>query len=136
MKIEDSEEDVPTFYVSLNIHDKIFDNAMLDSRASHNLIPKDVVLECLGLDITRPYKDIFSLDSRNVRCLGLIKDSVVSLIQIPTKSIVMDLVVEDIPPKFGMSLFRSWASKLKGMVQMDMYYATILVFGDQRRLYK
>jgi hypothetical protein len=35
---------------------------MLYSRASHNLMPT-VVMENLGLDITRPYKDLFSFDS-------------------------------------------------------------------------
>ena len=48
----------------------------------------------------------------------------------------MDVVVADIPPKFRMLLLRSWATKLKGALQMDMSYATIHVFGKQRRLYK
>ena len=53
---------VPPFYVSLNIHDNILHNFMLDSGASHNLMPK-VVMERLGLEITRPYKDLYSFDS-------------------------------------------------------------------------
>jgi len=88
-------------------------NAMLDSGASHNLMPK-VVMDELGLDITRPYKYLFSFNSRKVKCLGLIKDLVMSLSQIPSKNLVMDVVVTDIPPKFGMLLSRSWAVKLKG----------------------
>ena len=91
----------------------ILHNAMLDSSASHNIRPR-VVVESLGLEITRPYKDLFSFDSRKVKCLGLIKDMVVTLAQIPSKSIIMDVVVVDIPPKFGMFLSRSWDSKLKG----------------------
>jgi hypothetical protein len=35
-------------------------NSRLDSRASHNLIPK-VVMDQLDLDITRPYKIFSSL---------------------------------------------------------------------------
>jgi hypothetical protein len=66
-------DDVPPFYVSLKIQDMILHNAMLDSRSSHNLMPK-VVMDELGLDFTRPYKDLFSFDSRKVKCLGLIKD--------------------------------------------------------------
>jgi hypothetical protein len=128
-------EEVPPFYVSLKIHDMTLHNAMLDLGASHNLIPK-VVMDQLGLDITRPYKDLFSFDSRKVKCLGLIKDLVVSLAQIPTKNMVMDVVVVDIPPKFGMLLSRSWAAKLKGTLQMDMSSATILIFGQDRRLYR
>jgi hypothetical protein len=128
-------EDVPPFYVSLKIHDMTLHNAMLDSGTSHNLMPK-VVMDELGLDITRPYKDLFSFDSRKVKCLGLIKYLVVSLSQIPSKNLVMDVVVADIPPKFGMLLSRSWAAKLKGTLQMDMSYATIPVFGQERRLYR
>ena len=60
---------------------------------------------------------------------------VVTLAQIPAKSIIMDVVVADIPPKFGMLLSRSWDSKLKGILQMDMYYATIHLFGEQKILY-
>ena len=61
---------------------------------------------------------------------------VVNLVQIPTKSIIMDVVVDDIPPKFGMLLSRSWASKLKGTLQMDMSYETTPLFGEHRRLYR
>lgn len=69
---------VPPFYINLNIHDRIIHNAMLDSSASHNLMPK-IVMEKLGLEITKPYKDLYSFDSSKVRCLGLIKDLCVML---------------------------------------------------------
>ena len=84
---------------------------MFDSGTSHNLMPK-TIMECLRLDITRPYKDLYSFDSREVKCLGLIKDLVVSLHQIPEKNLIMEVVVADVPPKFGMLLLRSWAAKL------------------------
>ena len=48
----------------------------------------------------------------------------------------MDVVVADIPPKFGMLLSRSWNSKLKGTLQMDMKYTTIPLFGGNNRLYR
>jgi hypothetical protein len=70
-------------------------------------------MDKLGLDITRPFKNLFSFDSRKVKCLGLIKDLVVHLSQIPTKNMVMDGVVADILAKFGMLLSRSWDEKLK-----------------------
>ena len=126
---------VPPFYVSLNIHDKVLHNAMFDSRASHNLMPKSV-MERLDLDITRPYKDFFSFDSSQVRCLGLIKDLCVSLVQYPAKTILMDAVVADIPPKYGMLLSRSWGAELQGSLQLDMSYATISVFRQPKRLYR
>ena len=34
---------VPPLYIILNIHDKIFHYAMLESGASHNLMPKAVI---------------------------------------------------------------------------------------------
>lgn len=123
------------FYVSLHIHDKIVHNAMFDSGASHNLMPK-AVMERLNLDITRPYKDLFSFDSSQVKCLGLIKDLCVSLVQYPNKTILMDVVVADIPPKYGMLLSRSWGANLQGSLQLDMSYATISVFGQPKRLYR
>ena len=63
---------VPPFYISLNIHDHILHNAILDSVSSHNLIPTEI-METLNLYITSPYKDLCSFDSSKVKCLGLIK---------------------------------------------------------------
>jgi ribonuclease HI len=128
-------EDIPPFYISLKVHDMNLDNAMLDSGASHNLMPK-VIMDELGLDITGPYKDLFYIDSRKVKFFSLIKDLVVSLAQIPSKNLVMDVVMADIPSEFGMLLSRSWAMKLKGTLQMEMSYAIIPVFGQDRRLYR
>ena len=84
---------------------------MLDSGASHNLMPKGI-METLNLDITRIYKDLFSFDSSKVKCLGLIKDLCVTLVQYPRTHIVMDIVVADIPPKYGILLSCSWGAKL------------------------
>jgi hypothetical protein len=99
-------EDIPPFYISLKVHDMTFHNSMLDPGASHNLMPK-MIMDELGLGITKPYKDIFSFDSRKVKCLGLIKYLVVSLAQIPSMNLVMDMFVADIHPKFGLLLSRS-----------------------------
>ena len=126
---------VPPFYVSLNIHENIFHKAMHDSGASHNLIHK-VMMERLGLEITRPYKDLYSFDLSRVKCLGLIKYLCVNLAQIPAKCLVMDIVVVDVPPNYGMLLSRSWGAKLQGTMHMDMTYATILVFNHIRKLYR
>ena len=79
---------------------------MLDLGASHNLMPRKI-MDKMGLEVTRPYKDLFYFDSNKVRCIGLIKYLVVSLSRIPTKNMVMDVVVDDIPPKCGMLFSRS-----------------------------
>jgi uncharacterized small protein (DUF1192 family) len=134
--VEDRDDSSPPFYTSLNIHDKVLHNCLMDSGASHNLMPK-AVMEELGLEVTRAYHDLYSFESRRVQCLGVIKDLVVSLFQLPMKSMVMDIVVADVPPKFGMMFSRSWIKRLGGMLQMDLTYATIPVFGgEHRRLYR
>ena len=135
-RVENQDKDeVPPFYINLRIHNMFLHNTMLDSGASHNLMPK-VIMDNLGLDITGPYKDLDSFNSRKVKCIGLIKDLVVSLHQILKKSIVMTVVVADVPVKVGMLISRSWDVKLKGTLQMDMSYAIILVFVEHRILYR
>ena len=71
------------------------------------MMPK-AIMETLNLDITRPYKDLFSFDSSKVKCLGFIKDLCVTLVQYPGKSIVMDIVVAEIPSNYGMLLSCSY----------------------------
>jgi hypothetical protein len=73
----------------------------MDSGASHNVISK-VVMEELGMEITKAYQDLYSFDSKKVNFLGLIKDMVVYLAQLRMKSVVMEIIVAEIPPKFGM----------------------------------
>jgi hypothetical protein len=98
--IVDKEESVAPFYVTLNIHDKMLHNCMHDSGASHNLMPK-VVMEKLGLEITRPYHDLHSFDARKVKCDGLVKDMEITLAQLPIKSIMMDVVVVYVTTNYG-----------------------------------
>ena len=99
-------------------------------------MPKAMMDE-LGLEVTKPYHDLFSFDSRKVRCLGLIKDLVINLAQLPMRSMIMDVVVVDIPPKFKLLLSLPWRKRLGGTLQMDLSYATVPVFGEElKRLYR
>jgi len=119
----------------MNIHEKILHNCLMDSGASHNVMPK-VVMDELGLDITKLYLDLYYFDSRKVKCLRVIKNMVVIVSQLPMKSVALDVIVVDIPPKFGMLLSRSWDKKVGGTLQMDLNYAIIPVFsGENQRLY-
>jgi hypothetical protein len=134
--IEDGYDASPPFYISLNVHEKILHKFLMDSGASHNVMP-NVIMEELRLEITKPYQDLYYFDSKKVKFLGLIKDLFVSLSYLPMKSVVMDIFVADIPPNFGIILSRSRANKLGGSLQMDLTYATIPIFGgEHRRLYK
>jgi hypothetical protein len=134
--VEYKDDSSPPFYTSLNIHDKVLHNCLMDLGASHNLMPK-TVMEELGLEITKEYHDLYSFDSRRVQCLGVIKDLVVTLFQFPMKSMVMDIMVADVTPKFDMLLSRSWIRRLVGTLQMDLTYYTIPIFGGEHiRLYR
>jgi len=133
---EKEESNISPFYVTLTIHDQLLHNCMLYSGASHNLMPK-VIMEKLGFDITKPYKYLCTFDSNKVWCLGLIKDLFIYLAQIPNKIIIMDIVVVDVLPSFGMLLSRSWGEKLGGTIQLDLSYETITFFGGKtHRLYR
>jgi hypothetical protein len=113
--VEDRDDSSPPLYTSLNIHDKVLHNCLMDSGAYHNLMPK-IVMEELGLEVTKTYHGLYSFDSRKVKCLEVIKDLDVSLFQLPMKSMVMDIVVADVPPKFGMLLSIYWIKRMGGML--------------------
>jgi hypothetical protein len=135
LHFEGARDTITRFYITLNIHDHLLHNCMMDSLASHNMMPKDI-MEILGLEITKPYGDLHSFDSRKVKCMGMIKDLVVNLSQIPVKIVLMDVVITDIPSKYGMLLSGSWGTNIRGSLQLVMTYATIPIFGGQfTRLY-
>jgi len=134
--VEEQDSSIAPFYVTLVVHELLLHNCMLDSGASHNLVPLSI-MEQLGLQITRPYKDLYSFDSKRVKCPEMIKDLVANLAQIPAKSVVMDIVVANIPAKFDMLLSRPWGYKIGGSIKLDLTYATIPVFGgEERRLFR
>lgn len=86
-------------------------------------------MDKIRLDINLEYKDLYSFNSRRVKCLGVIKDLSVVLAQFPIKIIVMDVVVFDVPPNYGMILSWIWGAKLGGSLKLDLSYATISIFG-------
>jgi hypothetical protein len=108
---EGARDTVTPFYITLKVHDWLLNNFMLDSGASHNVMPKSI-MDRLGLEITRPYGGLYSFDSRRVKCMGMIKYLGVTLTQISVKNVLMDVVVTDIPPKYGLLLSRSCGAKL------------------------
>jgi hypothetical protein len=67
--VEDRDDSSPPFYTSLNIHDKVLHNCLMDSGASHNLMPK-TVMEELGLEVTKSYHDLYSLIQGGCSVLG------------------------------------------------------------------
>jgi hypothetical protein len=50
---------------------------------------------------------------------------------------MVDIVVADIKPKFGMLLSRLWLKILGGTLQMDLSFAIVPIFGcENMRLYR
>jgi hypothetical protein len=50
--VEDRDYSSPPFYTSLNIHDKMLHNSLMDLGSSHNRMPK-IVMDELGLEVTK-----------------------------------------------------------------------------------
>lgn len=76
-------------------------------------MPEDI-MDKLGIHITEPYHDLFPFDSRKVKCLGLIEDLAITLSQLPMKSMMMNILVGDVTPNFGMFPSRGWIKTLGG----------------------
>jgi hypothetical protein len=67
----------------------------------------------LGLECTGPCKYLLSLDSRTIETIGYIKDLSITFNQAPDVSMLIDVIVADIPEAYGMILGREWSSKVK-----------------------
>jgi len=50
---------------------------------------------------------------------------------------MMDVVIADVPPTYGMMLSRHWGTSVGGSIHFDLSYATIPISGgDTCRLYR
>jgi hypothetical protein len=70
------------FFISLIVNDLLLHNCMLDFGVSTNVMSLKVMNQ-LGLKTTRPYKNVHSMDSREIKVCGLIKDLHVKLVAYP-----------------------------------------------------
>jgi hypothetical protein len=65
------------------------------------------------------------MDSIEITIHGLIKYIQVHLVVYPYIIVLMDVVFIDVPNARGMLLSRKWAASLRGILQMDLSYASI-----------
>jgi hypothetical protein len=72
----------------------------------------------------KPYKNICGLDSKATPMHGLIKNMVVHLINSPNISAIMDIVIVDLPPCYGM-LSCKFSTSLGSTIHMDLSFASI-----------
>jgi hypothetical protein len=81
------------FFISLGVNELILHNCMLDTGASTNVMPLGVMQQ-LGLETTRPYRNFYAMDAREVKVYGVIKNLLVYLTTEPeTLDILMDICV-------------------------------------------
>lgn len=67
---------VPSFYITIENHEVVLHNYLIDSGATNNIIPLSV-MQALGMECTRHYEtgeSIYAIDSRKVSAYGEIKD--------------------------------------------------------------
>ena len=98
-------EDHPPFYVSLMMGDLLLHNCILDSGSSSSIMTKKVMQQ-LDLRTTRPYQNVCAMDFRPIKVEGMIENQLVRLAKYPDIQITMDILVIDVPDKWGMLLSR------------------------------
>jgi len=114
----------PPFYLSLGMNNLILQNCMLDSGASTNVMSLQLMKQ-LGLKTTRPYGNVFGIDSKKVKVYGLIEYAEFYLVDFPHISILMNIVVIDVLDTWSMLLLRNWVATLGGFLSMDLTHAYI-----------
>jgi len=130
------------FYMTLHINALLLWNCMLNSGASNNIMTLEVMNQ-LGLQITRLYRNVRDMYAREVACLGIIENLQICLFTCPQRRMVMDVVIIDYPTQWGMLLSRKWCTYVGGTLQMDLTYVDIpvednfkiRVFREQKMLH-
>ncbi|KAH9303231.1 hypothetical protein KI387_014814, partial [Taxus chinensis] len=130
----ESQLNVDPFFTTLIIKDRLLHNYMFDSGASCNVMPLEVMNK-LDIKVKVAYGSCTAMDSREVSVVGCVKGLVVQLETYPGKNLKLDVVIFDIPTKWGMLLLRKWAASVGGSVQMDMSYTPIPIKGSLVKLY-
>jgi hypothetical protein len=131
-----------SFYMTLQINDLLLRNCMLDSGASNNIMTLEVMNQ-LGLQITRLYRNVRDMYAREVACFGIIENLQICLFACPQRRMVMDVVIIDYPTQWGMLLSRKWCTYVGGTLQIDLTYVDIpvednfkiRVFREQKMLH-
>ena len=112
------------FDLTFHIYELLLHNCMIDSGAAMTVIAKSI-MEAMGFQITRPYNNVRGMDSTHVHAFELIKNIKEYLFSCSNIYTLMDVVVVDLPPVYGMLLSRRWSAGLGGQLQMELSYTTI-----------
>jgi hypothetical protein len=124
MYLNRQRENNPPFYLSLDIKGLCLNNCMLDFGALANVMSFEV-MEQLGLKTTQPYGNVCGVYSKRVKVFGVCEDIDVFLMDFPHISILVDIIVIDVPYAWGMILSRSWYFTLGVFLSMSLTHAYI-----------
>lgn len=75
------------------------------------------------------------MDSREVNVKDVVNNVEVQLSINPVKSFLMDIIIVDCLPKWGM-LSKTWETSIGGSIQMDLSYTTIPMHGVNVKLHR
>jgi hypothetical protein len=114
----------PPFFMTLLMNNKSLNNCMLDSGAGANMMSL-MVMQQLGLKVTRPYRNVCGFESKAIPTHGVVETVEVCLKEYPEKVIHIDIVIVDVPNVWGMLLSRKFASMLGCTLEMDLTYVNL-----------
>jgi hypothetical protein len=112
---------VSPFYISIENHDVVLHNFLIETSATNNIMPLEV-MEALGMSCRKYYetgKNIYAIDSRKVPAYGEIKDFYAWITVVPHIITVFNIMVVDLPPAYRVVLGRDWSSMIGGYIMND-----------------
>jgi hypothetical protein len=120
---------VPPFYITIENHDVVLHNCLVDTRATNNIGPLSVI-ESLGMGCTNYYEtgeSIYAIDSRKVPSYGEIKYFGVWITTAPHITFFFTMIIlVDLPPAYGVVMGRDWFSLIRGYIMNDGSYMMLL----------
>jgi hypothetical protein len=88
------------------------------------------VMKQLGLKTTHPYVNFCGIDLKKVKVYRHIEDVEVYLLYFLHISLIMNIVVIDVPDAWDMHFSRIWVATLGGFLSMDLTHAHISMGDD------
>jgi hypothetical protein len=112
---------IPPFYISIENHDVALHNRLVDTGATNNIMPLEV-MKALVMNCTKYYEtgeSIYAIDSRQVPSYGEIKEFYAWITTTPHIITVFNIIVVDLPSEYGVVLGRDWSSMIGGYIMKD-----------------
>jgi hypothetical protein len=112
---------IPPFYISIENHDVALHNCLVDTGATNNIMPLEV-MEALDMSCTKYYEtceSIYAIDSRKVPAYGEVKDFYAWITMPPHIITVFNIIVVELPPVYGVVLGRYWSSMINEYIMND-----------------